>query len=277
MIGYIYMLLTALCWSFAGVCIRFNSQTAIMISAINGLIGLILNSIMNKQKILINKTIIIGAIAQFMMGMTFTFANQLTTVGNAIILQYSSMIFVLIYQTIDTRKLPSFKQIGIVCIVIIGMVTFFFESLTLKGMIGNIISIISGAFYGLQFYVNTKKDANPVSSMLLAFMMNTSLLLFAFKDIPSIALSEWGVLLIQGIVCAGLGSFFFSKGISLVHPLSANILCMLEIVFSPLWALFIFNEGMSSYAILGAVIMVVGIMFNLYIENKKDDNKDIQS
>ena len=53
MIGYIYMLLTALCWSFAGVCIRFNSQTAIMISAINGLIGLILNSIMNKQKILI--------------------------------------------------------------------------------------------------------------------------------------------------------------------------------------------------------------------------------
>ena len=269
MIGYIYMLLTALCWSFAGVCIRFNSQSAIMIAGINGLIGLILNSIINRQKILINKTIIVGAIAQFMMGITFTFANQLTTVGNAIILQYTSMIFVLIYQIIDTRKLPSLKQVGIVCIVIIGMITFFFESLSLKGMIGNIISIISGAFYGLQFYVNTKKEANPVSSMLLAFMMNTTLLLFVFKDIPSIAINEWGVLLIQGIVCAGLGSFFFSKGISLVHPLSANILCMLEIIFSPLWALLFFKEKMSFYAIIGAVIMVFGIILNLYMENKK--------
>lgn len=269
MIGYIYMLLTALCWSFAGVCIRFNSQSAIVIAGINGLIGLILNSIINRQKILINKTIIVGAIAQFMMGITFTFANQLTTVGNAIILQYTSMIFVLIYQTIDTKKLPTLKQIGIVCIVIIGMITFFFESLSLKGMIGNIISIISGAFYGLQFYVNTKKEANPVSSMLLAFMMNTTLLLFVFKDIPSIAINEWGVLLVQGIVCAGLGSFFFSKGISLVHPLSANILCMLEIIFSPLWALLLFKEKMSFYAIIGAVIMVFGIILNLYMENKK--------
>lgn len=269
MIGYIYMLLTALCWSFAGVCIRFNSQSAIMIAGINGLIGLILNSIINRQKISINKTIIVGAIAQFMMGITFTLANQLTTVGNAIILQYTSMIFVLIYQTIDTKKLPSLKQVGIVCIVIIGMITFFFESLSLKGMIGNIISIISGAFYGLQFYVNTKKEANPVSSMLLAFMMNTTLLLFVFKDIPSIAINEWGVLLIQGIVCAGLGSFFFSKGISLVHPLSANILCMLEIIFSPLWALLFFKEKMSFYAIIGAIIMVFGIILNLYMENKK--------
>lgn len=269
MIGYIYMFLTALCWSLAGVCIRFNSQTAIMIAAVNGVIGLILNSVINKQRILINKTIIIGAIAQFMMGMIFTFANQLTTVGNAIILQYTSMIFVLIYQTFDTKKLPSLQQIAVVLIVIIGMVIFFFESLSFKGMVGNIISIISGAFYGLQFYVNTKKDANPVSSMLLAFIMNTSLLLFVLKDIPSITMSEWGVMLVQGIVCAGLGSYFFSKGIPLVHPLSANVICMLEIILSPLWALFIFNERMSSYAIIGAVIMVVRIIFNLYIENKK--------
>lgn len=196
--GYIYMFLTALCWSFAGVCMRFNSQSAIMITAINGLIGLSLNTVLNRQKLVINKTIVLAAVAQFMMGMTFTYANQLTIVGNAIILQYTSMIFVLLYQTIDTRKLPNLKQISIVLHVIIGMVTFFFESLTLAGMIGNVISIISGAFYGLQFYVNTKDGANPKSSMLLAFMMNSSLLLFVFKKIGYVALSEWAVLLLQG-------------------------------------------------------------------------------
>lgn len=266
--GYIYMFLTALCWSFAGVCIRFNSQSAIMITAINGLIGLTLNTLINRQKLVVNKIVILAAIAQFMMGMTFTYANQLTTVGNAIILQYTSMIFVLLYQSIDTKRLPYLKQVAAVLLVIVGMVTFFFESLTFAGMLGNVISIISGAFYGLQFYVNTKEKADPKSSMLLAFMMNTSLILLVFKDLPAVAISEWAVLLAQGIVCAGLGSYFFARGISLVPPLSANIICMLEIIFSPLWAFMIFGEQMSVNAIIGAIIMVIGIVLNLWMESK---------
>lgn len=266
--GYIYMFLTALCWSFAGVCIRFNSQSAIMITAINGLIGLTLNTLINRQKLVVNKIVILAAIAQFMMGMTFTYANQLTTVGNAIILQYTSMIFVLLYQSIDTKRLPYLKQVAVVLLVIVGMVTFFFESLTFAGMLGNVISIISGAFYGLQFYVNTKEKADPKSSMLLAFMMNTSLILLVFKDLPAVAISEWVVLLVQGIVCAGLGSYFFARGISLVPPLSANIICMLEIIFSPLWAFMIFGEQMSVNAIIGAIIMVIGIVLNLWMESK---------
>lgn len=69
--------------------------------------------------------------------------------------------------------------------------------------------------------------------------------------------------------CAGLGSFFFACGISLVPPLSANIICMMEIVFLPLWALLIFGEKMSVYAVIGAVVMVIGIILNMWMESKQ--------
>ena len=36
--GYIYLLLTALFWSFAGICIRFNHQSALLISVVNAVI-----------------------------------------------------------------------------------------------------------------------------------------------------------------------------------------------------------------------------------------------
>ncbi|WP_041138377.1 DMT family transporter [Beduini massiliensis] len=271
--GYIYLLLTALFWSFAGICIRFNNQSALLISVTNAGIGISFNLIFNHQKVKWNKTILFASFCQFIMGITFICANQLTTVGNAIILQYTSMIFVLIYQCIDKRKLPKLQQIGIIFMVILGMILFFFDSISFKGMLGNIIAILSGAFYGLQFYVNTKEKADPYSSMIISFIFSLLLIGFVIKDFRNVTTVEWTAMAGSGLICAGLGSLCFARGIVRVNAFTANIICMLEIVFAPIWAYLIFQEVLGPMSFIGAIVMVTGIVGHLYLENKKIKKK----
>jgi drug/metabolite transporter (DMT)-like permease len=266
--GYIYLVLTALFWSFAGICIRFNNQSALFISVINAMIGVCFNLIFNHQKIKLNKTILFAGFCQFMMGVTFILANQLTTVGNAIILQYTSMIFVLIYQCIDKRQLPKLKQILIIFVVIVGMILFFLDSISFQGLLGNIIAIISGAFYGLQFYINTKENADPYSSMIVNFLFSIALIGFVIRDFGNVTIVEWSAMATSGLICAGLGSLCFAKGISKVNALTANIICMLEIIFAPIWAYLIFHETIGQMSLIGAAIMLSGMLYHLYLENQ---------
>lgn len=81
-----------------------------------------------------------------MMGIIFIYANQLTTVGNAIILQYTSMIFVLIYRSIVTRKIPYYQEIFVITMVVLGMILFFFDTISMNGVFGNLMAIVSGVF-----------------------------------------------------------------------------------------------------------------------------------
>lgn len=272
--GCCYMFLTAMCWSLAGVLIRFNSQTGIMISAIGSIIALLFNILFYHKKWIINKTVILVAIFQYIMGITFIYANQFTTVGNAIVLQYTSMIFVLIYQSIDEHKLPKIRQIGVVVIVILGMFLFFFDEISVKGMIGNVLAIISGAFFGLQFYVNTKENADAYTSTQLSYFISIIGLFFVVKDIPTITSQEWLAMLFSGVIQTALGGIFFAKGIVLVHAFTANVICMSEVLLAPLWAFLVFHETVSFMSFIGGFIIVMGILLNIgldYLANKKND------
>ena len=267
MTGIVYMLLTALCWSFMGVCIKGNTQSFLLISAINCGIGLILNVGLNRSKFVFNKTVIIAALAQFMMTLSFTLANQFTSVGNAIVLQNTSIVFVIIYQSLLKKKIPKLSDLLVICLILSGVVIFFIDSLTFQGMIGNLVAIFCGAVYGLQFYENSKENAHQYTSLVVAYLLGISLLAFDIQSVGKVTLNQWVLLIIQGLICNGLGNYFFTKGIQIVNPLTGNMICMLEILFSPCWAYLFFREAMGQWAFIGAVIIVVGIALHLYEEN----------
>lgn len=269
--GCCYMFLTAICWSLAGVLIRFNSQTGLMISTVCSCIAFLFNILFYRQKWIINKTVIFVAICQYIMGITFIYANQLTTVGNAIVLQYTSMIFVLIYQSIDERKLPKKRQLGIVFMVVVGMFLFFFDDISFEGMIGNILAIISGLFFGLQFYVNSKEQADAYTSTQLSYFISMLGICFVFKDLPTIQSTEWMTMIISGVIQTALGGIFFAKGIVLIEAFTANVICMSEVILAPLWAYLIFHETISLMSLVGGTLIILGILFNImfdYFENK---------
>lgn len=271
--GYIYALLTALSWSTAGLFVKYINQSAFVIAGSTGFIALVFNQLVNRRKIRISKFTILIGICQLIMHLSFVFANQLTSVGNAIVLQYSSMIFVLIYQSIDKRKLPNFYQYIIIGLAAIGMIIFFIDSFSLKGNIGNLLAIFSGAFFGLQFYLNTKDKADPGSSLIIQYtlsimimipMLMTNPIKFSSQDIIFIVLS--------GIFQTGLSGIFFAKCIIEIPAFSANVICMSEVIIAPIWAFIFLKEVFSPSALVGALIIICALILNVYMEYTKNRN-----
>lgn len=264
--GVFFLFLTAFCWSLAGILIRVNHVTGLAIASLTSAFALVASLLIYHQPLVFNKRTIIVGISQCMMSMTFIYANQLTTVANALILQYTSTIFVLIYQSIDLHHLPSKRQLGIISMVIIGMVMFFFDSLSPSSLFGNLLAVISGALFGLDFYFNNKEDGDAFTSCLLAYTLSFIIGAIVLHYLPAMSPIEWVSVASYGLITLALGGIFYSMGIQFTDAFTANLICMLEIFLAPLWAFLLFHETISGLSLIGALIVISGIVLNLLFD-----------
>lgn len=268
--GYILAILTSICWSTSGLFVKLVGQSAAVIAGFQGLVGLLFICLVDLKKIHFTKFSVFVGFCQFAMHLTFVYANQLCTVGNVIVLQYSSMIFVLIYESVDKRKLPKFYQWIVIAIALTGMVIFFYDSFSFDSILGNVLAIVSGAFFGLQFYLNTKDQALPETSMASQFIMTIIFMMIDIALSPSfhVTAREAGIMLAAGIIQSAMAGFFFAKCIQLIPAFTANVICMSEIVFAPLWAFILLGETFTPASLMGACLIVCSLLFNSYQEMK---------
>ena len=85
--GYADLFLTALCWSFVGLFTRSNACSAWLTSAVASLSGLLFLLVVVRPTLRFTKRAVLVGLANCVMSLTFIFANKLTSVGNAIVLQ----------------------------------------------------------------------------------------------------------------------------------------------------------------------------------------------
>ena len=211
----------------------------------------------------VSRLIVLVAVCNFVTGTTFNFANQLTTVGNAIVLQYTSMIFVIVYQSLATRTLPSPAKIASVVVAFTGMGLFFLGDLSAEGMLGNLLAVISGATFGLCFFLNSRPDASPMVSSLISCGISMLPIVYFAGALDSVRPFEWGLMLVHGLFCSGLASVLYAKGIARTNAFAANLVCMSEVVLAPCWSALLFGEVFRWNEFLGAAIIVLVIVGNL--------------
>ena len=234
--GAMYLFGTALLWSFIGILVRANSQSALLIGAVTAIFMALFILLVGRPVLRVSRLIVLVAVCNFVTGTTFNFANQLTTVGNAIVLQYTSMIFVIVYQSLATRTLPSPAKIASVVVAFTGMGLFFLGDLSAEGMLGNLLAVISGATFGLCFFLNSRPDASPmVSSLISCGISILPIVYFALVCMSEVVLApcwsalffgevfRWneflGAAIIVLVIVANLASDAFGDGflVALVH------------------------------------------------------------
>lgn len=269
--GYLWLLGTAVAWSFSGVFTKLNGQPGFLISAIASLVALLFYFIVIRPTIRISRLVVAAGIASYLMGITFTYANKLTSVGSAIVLQYSSMAFVALYEAIEQRRIPPARKVLVIVMALAGMVVFFLDSLSFEHVLGNLLAIVSGAFFGLMFFLNAKPGSSPVTSSMLSCAISVLPGLFFLPRIPHILPREWALMTASGIVCSGLANVCFARGITRVQPLTANLITMLEVVFAPTWAFIFFHERFGRFALAGTVLIIGSIIVNLVLEQRERD------
>lgn len=223
----------------------------------------------NKRKVIINKTVILGALFNCAMAVTFVMATKMTTAANAIVLQFTEPIFVILLLWVLYKKRPQKNAVLATVVVFIGILFFFFESLTMSGMIGNFLAIFSGFTYALVFLMKGFPGADFESSILLSNILSVILGFPSYlaESENTFAILGWVILL--GTLQCGLSYIFLSKGLDDVSPITASLTSTIEPILNPLLVAWFYGEKIGGIAIIG-VCLVVGAstLYNIF-ESKK--------
>ena len=106
--GNLYILFTAFLWSLGGIFIKVIPLNAFSINGLRSLIALIFYFVYDRScKIKVNKYVVMAGLCLVGTNTLYVLANKMTTAANAIVLQYTAPIFVLLLQSLYYKKLPS--------------------------------------------------------------------------------------------------------------------------------------------------------------------------
>jgi drug/metabolite transporter (DMT)-like permease len=259
-IGLLYVLASAVLFSLGGVLIKSITWSSITINGIRNLFAFMVMFLYLKKinhKIVINKMVIWGAVCNLLMNLTFVMATKLTSAANAIVLQFTAPIFLILYIWMIWKKKPD-KNAVITCFfVFMGILCFFFDKISFGGQAGNLIAILSGALYAVIFMLKKIENADFESSILISQLASFIIFIpWYFKE-TDFHSSNFLLILILGVIQMGAAYICLAKGLDLVTPVTASLASTIEPILNPIWVAMFYGEIISPIAIAGAAVVII--------------------
>ena len=262
--GFIYTALSAVCFATGGLLIKLNTWSSMSINGMRSFFAFfifLLYMKLTKHQFKFNWKVLLGVVANSMMGITFIMANKMTTAANAIVLQFTLPIYIMLLAWIFQKKKPDKVSVISGMISLVGIMFFFFESLSLGGMTGNILALVSGFFYAIVFLIKQIPDSDFESSAIISFVLNFVI------GIPFILQeTDWGIMnlstgVLQGVVQIGLAYIFLNVALDKVPPVGASLISMIEPILNPVLVAIFYGEKIGKISFVGAIIVLASALF----------------
>ncbi|MDX2128798.1 MAG: DMT family transporter [Chloroherpetonaceae bacterium] len=275
--GAILVVIAAILWSTGGVLIKSVSLDAFQISFWRSFFAIATILIIYKpNSISSDKVTIFGSLAFASTLILFVLATKFTTAANAILLQYTAPIYILILSPFLLHEKPTVWQMLTITICFIGMGIFFFEGISKEGFYGNVFALLSGISFALMtILLRKKKDERPIDVILLGsgwiVIICSSVVMWQASFNPkgllhedvymgfAISTADSIMVLALGVFQIGIPYLLFSKGIKTVKALDASLIGMLEPVLNPILVILFVGEKPSINAIIGGAIILIAV------------------
>lgn len=271
-----FVLLAVLIWSTGGLFIKLTTLDAFQITFFRSFLAAVTVIILTRrQGLRINGLGILTSIFYAALLFLFVWATKKTTAANAIFLQYTAPIYILILAPFLIREKFHLSDLLTVILCIGGMSLFFVGQLNLEDYQGNIAALFSGVFLGLYILLLRHPKAKETNSAIAVIYGN---FLLAALTIPS-GISAIGVITLRdlffvsflGIVQIGFSYVLFIKGVTGgTRPLDASIIGFFEPILNPLWVFIFYHERPSNWALLGGSIIVATVVVHSLAGQKSE-------
>lgn len=262
--GTILVLISAILFSLGGILIKKIPWSPEAINGIRSIPAFIVILIYMKSighKFKFNKTVLFGAFCNFLMSLTFVMATKYTSAGNAIALQFTEPMFLILILWLFFHKKPSKLALFTCAIAIIGIGFFFVEELSAKSLPGNLLAIFSGCTYAVVFMLKTFKNSDFESSLLISFVLGAVVGIPNYMGETEHSISIYMLVLALGVLQFALAFIFLSKGLDYVSPVTASLTSTIEPILNPILVAIFYGEMLGIYSIIGAVL-VIGAALN---------------
>lgn len=259
----LFLIIAAVLWSTSGIFLKtLNWQPLAVLAGRSLFSSLVFLVYLRRIPRRFTRWQWVAALSSVLTQLLYITAIQMTTAANAIFLQYTAPIYILLLGYWLLREKPSKADWVAMLVIFAGLGLFFGDRLSPGGFTGNLLAIISGVTMALMTVaMRAQKDGSPAESFLLANLLGMLLGgYFVFQQPWTIA--NWGTIAYLGIFQIGLAFLFYSLAIKVIPALEATLIGTLEPILNPVWVFLLLGEMPGPLALLGGVVVLGGVVIS---------------
>ena len=263
----------AILWSTGGLFIKATSLSAFELSFGRSLLAAITIAIVTRREGFgLNRISAITSILYAALLILFVAATKLTTAANAIFLQYTAPVYVLILEPLFYKEKFRLRDLITVIACMGGMSLFFVGKLRPEDVTGNLLALGSGVCFALFFLLLRHSKARAVNRASSAIYGNLIVVLicapaFLGATRRGISPADFACIAYLGIIQIGMAYLLFTLAMARgTRSLDASIIGYIEPVLNPVWVFLFIGEQPSRWAIAGGAIIIASVIVHILIE-----------
>lgn len=258
------MLVCATLWSIAGIFIKLIPWNSFAITCIRSLFAgltVLVYIAFKRYKVIFNRTTISTGIIMGLVYTAFVAANKLTTAANAIVLQFTAPLFIVIISAVLYKQKILRRDLTAVLFTMLGISMFFLDKLEGGYLLGNCVAILAGALMGGMYIAMGEAQGEERFSAILIAQITAFLigLPFVIATKPEITAMPLVYIIILGVFQLGIPYILYGKASEYCPPLACCLLGAVEPLLNPIWVFLFDGERPGIFALVGGIIVVASV------------------
>ena len=260
----IEMLICAALWSTGGIFIKLLPWNGFAVAGLRSLIAgatMGLYMLLKKYRFVLSRRTFLSGVFTACVYTCFVLANKLTTAANAIVLQFTSPVFIVIFSALFFHKKIRRADLAAVLFTLLGVALFFFDQLKPGYILGNCVAIVAGMFMAGMFVTVGEMQGEERFSAIFIGQLLTFLvgLPFVIATKPELTAQTMGCILALGVFQLGISYILYIKASVYCPPLACCLLGAVEPLLNPVWVFLFDGERPGLFALMGSVIVIVSV------------------
>ena len=199
----------------------------------------------------------------------FTLANKLTTAANAMFLQETAPLYILLLgplllgERIRRRDLAFMAALVVGLALIVGSTSGPLASAP-NPALGNLLGACTGVSWaltltGLRWLAARSRyhEDQPEAAVVAGCFLAAAVAAFFVIPLDQATTFDWLIVVYLGVFQIGLAYDFVTRGMRTLPALESSLLLLVQPVFAPVWAWLVLAENPGGLAILGGAVVIL--------------------
>jgi drug/metabolite transporter (DMT)-like permease len=256
------LLAAAVLWSSAGVVIKLSALDAWQLAGGRALVaGLFLAIAVPTARRRPTGPLLLVGMAYAFTTVLFVLANKLTTSANAIFLQDTAPLWVLLLSPWVLGERPTRGELLSIPIFGAGLALFFVDQLSPGQLAGNLVALVAGVAFAASILGLRRLGPDGPAALVWGNLMAAAVTLPLWPLGPAADAADLGAVAFLGVFQLGLAYLCFSLGLRGTPAVEASLLVLLEPVLNPVWTFLFAGERPGRWALTGGAVILLATIW----------------
>jgi drug/metabolite transporter (DMT)-like permease len=251
------LLAAALLWSTAGAAIKSCALDGWQIAGGRSLVAaaFLLLAVRDARRRPTRRIALVAA-AYAVTVVLFVVATKLTTAANAIFIQDTAPLWVLLLSPRLLGEHPTKGELLAIPIFGLGLGLFFVDELAPGHLAGNLTALVSGGAFALAVMGLRRLREEGPAALAWGNLLAAAVTLPLWPRGPAATGTDLALVAYLGIFQLALAYLAFSRGVSGTPAIEASLIILIEPVLNPIWTFLATGEQMGPWAVAGGAVVL---------------------